>query len=298
MTLQDYFIENAALRKEWAPDLNTERVEDLKPHSRGKVWWRCGRGHQWQASPNSRVYGKNGCPYCFGRLAIPGSTDLATTHPEHLARWSPRNSLSPGEVTAGSHKRVWWVCEKGHEWESSVVSYVTEDNGCPYCSGRRAIPGETDLATLRPELMDQWDYERNTLDPCRTTVGSHDKAWWKCSLGHSWQAAVFSRTKEKPSGCPYCTGKLVLTGFNDLATLRPRLAQQWHQPLNGGLTPDRVTLGSNRKVWWECSEGHVWMAYIFARTKPKGTGCPVCTGTVRNRGRKTQHTPAGRSLRV
>jgi hypothetical protein len=195
--------------------------------------------------------------------------------------WSPRNKLLPTEVTAASHKKVWWVCEKGHEWETSIEIVARLGCGCPYCAGKLAIPGETDLATLRPDLMAQWDFEKNTLKPEAITIASHDKVWWKCDLGHSWKAAVFSRTKENGSGCPYCTGRLVLSGFNDLATLKPKLAKQWYQPLNGDLTPDKVTLGSNKKVWWQCSEGHVWQAYIYARTKKNGTGCPVCAGTVK-----------------
>ena len=354
MTLQDYFVSNIQLSKDWASDLNIKDTGNLKPYSREKVWWRCEKGHEWQAALDSRVYLgrgcpfcakqmvipgetdiasvnprmtklwhptmngdlkpsdvspgsskqvwwqcekkhswrappysiKNGtsCPYCSGRLVIPGETDLATTHPHLTNRWSEKNTLSPSEVTAGSHKKVWWVCEKGHEWDASVVTYALDGSGCPYCAGKRAIPGETDLSTLRPDLMEEWDAEKNTLNPREITIGSHDKVWWKCKLGHSWQSVVFSRTRESPSNCPYCTGRLVLSGFNDLATLKPNLAKEWYQPLNGELQPDQVTLGSNKKVWWQCQDGHVWHAFIYARAKRNGTGCPVCAGTVKNRG--------------
>ena len=91
---------------------------------------------------------------------------------------------------------------------------------------------------------------------------------------------VFSRTREKRAGCPYCTGKKVLAGFNDLGTLRPELAEQWHPGLNT-LGPEDVTLGSNKKAWWRCKAGHVWQAAIYSRTRRKGTGCPVCAGNVR-----------------
>ncbi|MBR2310757.1 MAG: zinc-ribbon domain-containing protein [Oscillospiraceae bacterium] len=271
------------MAKLWHPTKNGDlKPTEISSGSRKRVWWQCGRGHSWQAPPYS-IKGGTSCPYCFGRLAIFGETDLATTHPHLLGSWSSRNTLSPTAVTAGSHKRVWWVCGKGHEWESSVVSYVLGGCGCPYCAGKRAIPGETDLATLRPDLMEEWDAERNALDPGQITVGSHDKVWWRCKLGHSWQAAVFSRTRENTAGCPYCTGRMVLPGFNDLATLMPKLAEQWYQPLNGALKPEDVTLGSNKKVWWQCSEGHVWQAFIYARAKRNGTGCPVCAGSVKRR---------------
>lgn len=353
MTLAEYFITNISLQKEWATEKNDQQPKVLSTYSRARFWWRCEKGHEWQASVESRVHLKRGCPYCSnqavavgendmtttapemaklwhpvrngelrptditsgsrkiiwwqcdrghewqakayiikagcacpycaGKQPIEGETDLATVHPHLVKMWSPRNTLLPTEVTAASHKKVWWVCEKGHEWEAKVDTVTLTGSGCPYCAGKRAIPGETDLATLRPDLMEQWDFEKNTLKPEAITVASHDKAWWKCDLGHSWQAAVFSRTRENAAGCPYCTGRLVLPGFNDLATLKPKLAEQWYQALNGGLTPDQVTLGSNKKVWWQCSEGHVWPAFIYARAKKNGTRCPVCAGMVKNR---------------
>ena len=92
---------------------------------------------------------------------------------------------------------------------------------------------------------------------------------------------VFSRTRENGSRCPYCTGKQVLPGFNDLATLKPKVAKEWYQPLNGGLKPEDVTLGSNKKVWWQCGEGHVWQAFVYARGRKNGTGCPVCAGVAK-----------------
>ena len=281
MTLQDYFMEHVQLQKEWAVDKNTVIPGELTPRSRTKVWWRCEKGHEWQVSPDARISMKRECPHCSGRNAIPGETDLATTHPEILKFWSKRNTVDPHSVTAGSHKKVWFLCERGHEWEARVDTYVFMESGCPYCAGKRAMPGETDLATLRPDLMEQWDFEKNTLKPSEVTVASHDKAWWKCELGHSWSAIIFSRTRENGAGCPYCTGRRVLLGFNDLATLKPKLAEEWHKDLNGTLKPEDVTLGSNKKVWWQCRDGHVWQAAVYSRTRRKGTGCPVCAGTVK-----------------
>jgi len=271
------------MAKLWHPTRNGELTpSDVMPGSSKKFWWQCEKGHEWQASAYS-VKSGSGCPYCAGKRPIVGETDLATTHPHLLKYWSKRNRISPDQITAGAHKKIWWCCEKGHEWEAAAFIITRDGCACPYCSGRRAIPGETDLATLRPELMEEWDFEKNTIDPRETTVASHDKTWWKCSLGHSYEAMVFSRTREKRSGCPYCTGKKVLPGFNDLATLKPKLAREWHLSLNGDLEPKDVTLGSNKKVWWKCSEGHVWQAFVFARTKPNGTGCPVCAGMVKQK---------------
>ena len=195
--------------------------------------------------------------------------------------WHPtRNApLKPTDVSGGSHKRVWWQCSCGHEWQAAVFSVVKDGNGCPYCAGRIPITGENDLATLYPHVAAQWDHDKNgKLSPDRVLPSAHDKVWWRCAQGHSWQAAVFSRTGKRPGGCPYCTGRKVLAGYNDLGTVMPNLAKEWYQPLNGALTPAELSVGSNRRVWWQCGEGHVWQAAVYSRTRRKASGCPVCAG--------------------
>lgn len=279
--LAQRYPDRAAL---WDPEKNGGLTpETVAPGSRKQVWWRCERGHSWQARVE-RVAAGSGCPYCAGKRPIPGENDLATTHPEAAALWSPENPSGPEAHTAGSHKRVLWRCQWGHEWEAVISSVALEGSGCPYCAGKRAIPGQTDLQTLRPEVAAQWDREKNgALTPEQVLPAAHDRVWWRCALGHSYRAAVFARTREKASGCPYCAGKQALAGFNDLQTLRPKLAAQWHPGLNGRLRPEDVTLGSNKRVWWQCAEGHVWQAVVYSRTRKRAAGCPVCAGTVRLR---------------
>lgn len=129
-------------------------------------------------------------------------------------------------------------------------------------------------------LLAQWHPVKNgPLTPRQVSYGSRQKIWWLCPKGHEWQAAVYTRTKG--SGCPYCSGKTALSGFNDLATLAPEVADQWRPTLNGTLTPDQVTAGSHRTAWWACSNGHIWKAIIYSRAGPQKCGCPVCAGKVR-----------------
>ncbi len=222
----------------------------------------------------------------------------AEQRPELLTQWdAARNgALTPDDVSPGSEKRVWWRCGKGHQWQSTIGSRARLGTGCPYCTGKRPIPGETDLLTKHPALAAQWHPTKNgALTPRDVTAGSMRRVWWRCDRGHSWQAVVFSRAEG--TGCPYCTGKRVLPGFNDLATLCPDIAAEWHPTLNGALTPSSVTRGCKKQVWWQCRAGHVWKAYIFSRTRARGTSCPICggrtrPGTVRTAERSTQQPPA------
>ena len=230
------------------------------------------------------------------KAAPPKALGLAESYPEVLNLWSDRNDCSASSVKASSHRLIWWSCPQGHEWQARVFSVVKDGCRCPFCTGRKAVPGESDLATLRPDILAQWNREKNSLDPTQVMPSAHDLAWWICDKGHQWQARIFSRTREKSAGCPYCTGKKVLPGYNDLASRFPELAAQWHPRLNGELTPEQVSPGSNKKVWWCCPEGHVWYAVVYGRTRQKGTGCPVCAGTARSRERRGKPRPRPKSI--
>lgn len=74
-------------------------------------------------------------------------------------------------------------------------------------------------------------------------------------------------------GCPYCSGRFV-TDNNCLEILYPEIANEWHPSKNKNLKPSDVSYGSNKKVWWECNEGHEWIASVNDRTR--GNGCPFC----------------------
>ena len=153
---------------------------------------------------------------------------------------------------------------------------------------------EHSFAQMCPDLLDEWDYEKNgTVRPENVTPFSDKKIWWKCQThGHSWEAVIKSRTKG--SGCPVCSGNRVLAGFNDLATIAPNLAAEWHPIKNAPFTASEVTPQSGLKAWWHChSCGYEWQAYIYSRNGANHA-CPECA---RKRVHQKLRTPRpGRSL--
>ncbi len=240
-----------------------------------KVWWKCSKGHEWQASPNHRNNGR-GCPYCSNRRVLKGYNDLETVNPTVAKEWvyEKNGGLKPYDVTANSHKKVCWKCSQGHEWEA-VIHSRNKGIGCPYCAGQKVLQGFNDLQTLNPILAEEWNYERNgNLTPLNVRPGSEKKVWWKCKKEHEWQATIASRNSGR--GCPYCSGYKVLKGYNDLQTVNPILAEEWNYERNGNLTPLNVRPGSEKKVWWKCKNGHEWQATIASRNS--GNGCPYCAG--------------------
>ena len=272
------------LLSQWHPDKNLPLTPDtVSSGSSRRVWWRCEQGHEWKTAVYTRTASMTKCPYCVGKLPIVGKTDFASQIPALAKQWHPtRNgALTPQDVTAGTHRKVWWMCEKGHEWQAAVFSRAANGAGCPVCAGKVIVPGENDLRTIYPGIAREWHAAKNeNLTPETVSPYSNRKVWWICERGHAYQAVVAARTIHG-SGCPYCAGRKALRGFNDLATVDPKTAEQWHPILNGNLTPEMVTAGSRKKVWWVCSEGHVWKAAVYSRTGSRKSGCPVCAGRVK-----------------
>ena len=122
------------------------------------------------------------------------------------------------------------------------------------------MSGKNDLATTNPDLLKEWDYDKNDILPTEVVAGSRNIVWWKCEKNHSYS----SRLVDKKNGgrCPYCCNQKVLIGYNDLATTNPNLAKEWNYKKNLNISPNNVTSGSKKKVWWVCSKcGYEWQAW-------------------------------------
>jgi len=261
---------NPELAKEWHPD-NGLLPEQVTPFSRMKVKWRCEKGHEWLARVCKRSGGNN-CPVCFFNSKPGYGQKLPVTHPHLAAQWNyeKNKSLLPTMVTFSSQKKVWWRCEKGHEWVKSI-NKRSQGRGCPLCA-IKPLSADYCLTRLKPEVAIEWHPEKNgSLIPWDVTPWSRKRVWWRCRKGHEWQARVDNRFYG--SRCPVCHGNMV-TEQNCLEAQYSELAAQWHPEKNGALTPGDIRPFSRRRVWWKCRWGHEWEARIDKRSI--GRGCPEC----------------------
>lgn len=277
---------NPEILAEWHPTKNTAITpQSISYGSAMKVWWICKEGHEWEATPNHRTRGR-GCPECANlhraitkrKNIVAKRGSLADKNPELAHEWHPtkNGALTPHDISVNSPERVWWQClkDKSHEWDAPINSR-NSGAGCPICSGHRLIVGVNDLATIRPDLVAQWHPTKNRdLKPIDVIAGTDRNVWWECEKGHEWQARINNRING--NNCPICIGKKVLIGYNDLATVMPSLAKEWHPTQNEHLTPQDVVVGSNKKVWWQCERGHEWQTSVSHRSN--GRRCPKCFG--------------------
>lgn len=223
------------IAESWARCLDEDKnPSNTSAGSKAKVLWECPQeGHQFLMPVYRRTKG-DGCPYCSGRKVLIGFNDLATTHPEIAAEWcgdksEPAPEPAPTEVSAGSNKTMTWSCEHGHVWSTSPKSR-TRGHGCPVCSHNVVATGEGDLASVRPDVAALW---RHPVDAALGDVTVHTVSpssnidvEWECELGHVFTAKPYELTRLKSKKfCPYCGGRKLLRGFNDLATTHPEIAR-------------------------------------------------------------------------
>ena len=136
---------------------------------------------------------------------IVGVNDLSAVNPTLARQWHPtkNENLTPDQVTTKSSKKVWWLCENGHDWQATVW-HRTHGSTCPVCAELSLSHGASMLSTTHMVLVKQWHPTKNGVcTPERVLSGSMKKIWWLCENGHTWQATVKSRMKDP--ACPYCT---------------------------------------------------------------------------------------------
>ena len=208
--------------------------------------------------------------------------------PDIAKEWHPSKNgkLTPDLFIPGSSETVWWRCPQcGNEWQSSIVNR-TKGHGCDVCAMPKRLSTRKDHILSKRGSIDKewclldWDYEANEYGPEHYTNGSGEIVNWKCrTCGYKWKASICDRTRDYRSGCPLCSGKVIVSGVNDLPTILPELMQDWDYDNNNGVDPTKVGRGSRLSVSWKCRKcGYIWNAQIYNRAN--GKGCPCCASRV------------------
>ena len=256
--------------------------------------WKCSSCNMvFQASMYDRVekvYG--GCPYCSSERAIPGKTSFKALYPEieKTLVYDKLVDFDTDYIFPTKYKDVCfnWNCHDcGMAFSMSMHERTATKDSCPYCSGKKAIPGKTSFKALYPEIEKTLiKDEQVTFDTDRVfyTEYKNNKLNWKCpDCNMVFQALMYDRvTSEKC--CPYCSGKKAIPGKTSLKALYPKLiANEWKYQNNALLChPNQILPNSNCKVWWVCSScKFTYLQAIHKRVKNyerNKIACPFCKG--------------------
>ena len=208
--------------------------------------WKCKNGHYFKEKVNVIYRRKYKCFYCTGRQIWSGENDLQTLYPDLAKEFDVKlNGITPDKISPRDTKTYWWTCKEGHPSFTRTVEHrVNRESECPYCAGRLAIPGETDLKTLYPEIAEEWDEEKNGVLPDDLNPFSYNSYYWICPKGHSYKKKVVKRTKyHKPVDCTKCA-KAQTTSFPEQAIYYyakkcfPDAVNRYREPFEKGMELD------------------------------------------------------------
>ena len=222
--------------------------------------------------------------------AGPAGPDITLLRPQLQKQWHHANNRPLGniQIQPGSGRLVWWTCDRcpsglPHEWRARVYHRQGMDTQCPFCTNR-SLCHHNSLLTVAPSVASYWDTAKNGVTADQVLAGSHTRRHWLCpTCGHSWQAPVETKVG-KNSGCPKCsrrsmeyTRQPTLTASNHPVMLE----FDHHRNQEAGLHSDEITLGSDTKVHWVCSNCHRGQPHLYMASPNhrvgKRTGCPYCS---------------------
>lgn len=124
---------------ELAKEKGIEWLGPLPANNKEKTWWKCPKGHQWEANKGA-VRQTRLCPICNNRYP-------KTEKDYHsLAKTKGFSWVSTDIPKSVLHKTT-WECSKGHLWDATYDS-VTR-NGCPCCYISK---GEAEISRVLKKL--------------------------------------------------------------------------------------------------------------------------------------------------
>ena len=100
--------------------------------------------------------------------------------------------------TQSAKPKVWWQCNKGHEWKANIYSRNLGGHGCPVCKGFKAS-AENCMAVTHPDLAKLFHPTKNVdHSPENLKAGTGIKLWWLCEKV-KWSGKTGQRAKMYPT---------------------------------------------------------------------------------------------------
>lgn len=255
-------------------------ASEIKAAGHKKYWWFCEKEHSYYLSIDQRIRG-TGCGVCDGRQIQIGVNDFASVNPDLANELNVELSgITAQQFTIGSAKeKLFWNCQNGHVYKSTPASRH-KGNNCGICDGKQFVSGVNDLKTCYPEIALQYDNTKNSIQSHNIFKSSSKTVWWICANNHSFKSSV-SKVTSNQKRCEYCSGRKLVSGFNDLRTKFPELARELDE-IKSGFKASEVLPGEDRIGHWKCSKcEYEWKSNLRNRTSNgRKSGCHACVGKV------------------
>ena len=278
------------LMDEYDPE-NLISAYEAFPSEKRSVKWICRNDprHKWEATFTVRHMGAGNCPICNRTKSIKGINTFADIYPGLTALWSPNNDRGADETRYNSSLWLKWICPTCNgEYGAYIEDVISDEESCPYCSNRRALPHLNSLQTLYPDIAALWS-PNNRLTADRVLPDAHTWAKWVCPVCTGEYNARINEVVSGEADCPYCSDRLVLPGFNSFSARHPDFMAEWDLVNNYLLAdPDRISDACNISVWWNCPKDKTHVYSMSPKRKlmyqkRNKESCPYCKGLRRKK---------------
>lgn len=295
---------------------NKSRLDYSKLNNSSRLQWQhpvC--KHIWWATVKSRKLG-SGCQVCSNKVLLKGFNDLEYKFPSIAEEWDwSKNVSAPSDFFPSSKIIVSWKCVKQHCWNSSIVSRVQKQSGCPIC-----YKTSSNDENFGHKINVLKNYNKNIVSESLSPRSSKQFVWYCPTCSHSWEES-FAKVYSRKHICPNCKfinsyrskgfininntcdilnvdknhiwfckqkhflvssgSNILLSNFNCKKCLPAKLDYLF--PLlekewsnKNEIDFHSLTVGSAYKALWVCFKGHEWKAHIYSRTSKNPSGCPTC----------------------
>ena len=240
---------------------------------------------------------RGSCAVCSGKKVLKGYNDLATLRPDITQYWITcidDETLTPSDVTIGTHKKVLWKCPTCTNTYVVSISDRCTTYGCKNCGDKlgnkkrleNLLKRNGSLFDNYPDIAAEWieciSDENKT--PFNTTCQSNMLVKWVCATcGNEWNALVSDRTNGHD--CPVCSRKIAnhkriqkrIDKNGSLAEIYPALAKELLYFVDDPyLTTEEVTPKCHKDAIWQCKDcNHIWQTSVLNRAN--GSDCPNCS---------------------
>lgn len=271
------------LAREWHPTKNGDKTPfDVTPGSGYLAWWLCGNcSREWRSKVGKRNLG-TGCRCKGGRKATP-EYNLAVLYPSLAREWHPTKNgcKTPFDFLPGSNKKVWWLCDNGHEYHSTPGNRVC-GTGCNVCA-KKATCEDENLMVCKPTVATYWHPTKNgDKTPFDFRPMSNKKVWWRCDEGHEWQRPICDMDEGNSPNCQQCRyAWLPFEEAREWVRKSPiRKINEWKEIIRAGELPENMPrqpqkVYRNEWVSWYDWFGTDWVS--FEKAKEFGRLSPAKT---------------------
>ena len=198
---------------------------------------------------------------------------------EKAKYWSEKNELKSNQVFKRSHKKYWFDCVCGHNFDSAL-SNINNGHWCPYCSNQKLCNNKCEKCfynSFASHNKAKYWSNKNELKPNQVFKSSNKKYLFDCVCGHNFVKRLNSIVKG--SWCSYCSNppqelcideKCDKCFKNSFASHNK--SKYWSN--KNKLKSNSVFKNSAKKYWFDCDCDHKFETQLDSVSK--GSWCPYC----------------------